>query len=128
MSNALEVILSRHLAETLSIPIFLVDPEGNLLFYNESAEEVLGRRFEDTGPMPMEEWSTVFDIQDESGNPVPPEELPLVITLTKQIPAQKSFIAINFQGEKVSLSVTSFPLIGHSDKMVGAIAIFWKNS
>ena len=40
----IEVILSRQLFSYLMIPIFLVDPEGSLLFYNEPAETILGRR------------------------------------------------------------------------------------
>ena len=31
------------------MPIFLVDTEGNLLYYNEPAEAILGRRFSETG-------------------------------------------------------------------------------
>ena len=44
-----EVSLARALAKSLVIPIFIVDPEGVLLFYNEPAETILGQRFEDTG-------------------------------------------------------------------------------
>ena len=40
-----EVILMRQLASYLAVPIFLVDPAGNLIFYNEPAERLLGRRF-----------------------------------------------------------------------------------
>ncbi len=54
MAYPLEIILHRQLAECQAIPVFIVDPAGNLLFYNEAAEELLGRRFEDTGEMPVE--------------------------------------------------------------------------
>jgi len=55
LSKDIEVILSRHLASCLAMPIFIVDPVGNLLFYNEPAELILGRRFEETGEMPASE-------------------------------------------------------------------------
>ena len=29
-----EVILARHPAEHLALPVFIVDPEGNLIFFN----------------------------------------------------------------------------------------------
>ena len=42
----IELILSRQLAECLYIPVFINDTEGNLLFYNEPAEEILGKMYE----------------------------------------------------------------------------------
>ena len=74
-----EVILMRQLASYLAMPIFLVDPTGNLLFYNEPAEALLGRRYDETGEMPLEEWSAIFVPVDESGAPLPPEALPLAV-------------------------------------------------
>ena len=125
-SQEIEVILSRHFAESLHIPIFITDPLGNLLFYNEGAEELLGKRFEDTGPMPVEEWSTLFRPTDVNGVPIPPPDLPLVKTLTTKKPAQGEVYINSLNGEKHHINVTSFPLIGNTDNYVAAIAIFWK--
>jgi hypothetical protein len=41
-----ELILMRQLASYLAMPILLFDPAGNLLFYNEPAEALVGRRFD----------------------------------------------------------------------------------
>ena len=49
MALPIQIILIRQLAGYLSVPLFLVDPKGDLLFYNEPAEAILGRRFEETG-------------------------------------------------------------------------------
>src|SRR6185503_4696493 len=87
MAYPIQIILARQLAGYLSVPLFLVDPTGILLFYNEPAETILGRRFEETGAMPAEEWSSAFMPLDEDGRPIPPEDLPLRITLAKQRPA-----------------------------------------
>ena len=67
MAYAIEIILNRQLAECLSIPVFITDVAGNLLFYNEPAEEILGLRYEDTGEMPVAEWGTIFKNRDEEG-------------------------------------------------------------
>lgn len=125
-ANQIEIILSRQLADSLSIPVFLTDPEGNLLFYNEPAEELLGKRYEETGKMPVQEWSTIFTPMDDKGNLLPPEELPLVKTLTHRQPAHGKFWIISLQGEKIKISVTSYPIIGRPDRFLGAVAIFWK--
>lgn len=63
----IEVILTRQLASSLAMPIFLVDEDGVLVFYNEPAERVLGMRFEETGEMPANEWATLRDPKDAMG-------------------------------------------------------------
>ena len=126
-ANELEIILSRQLADCLSVPIFLTDPIGNLLFYNEPAELILGKKYESTGPMPVEEWSVIFRPQDKSGKELQPADLPLVRTLQTQKPAHGAFYIESLTKERHFLSVTSFPVIGRGDRYLGAIAIFWKN-
>jgi len=122
----IEIILSRQLAECLAIPIFITDTAGNLLFYNEPAEEILGKRFEDTAEMPVDEWATIFKPLDNEGNLLPPEELPLVQTLSSGTPAHGSFWIKSLTGESHQISVTSYPLMGRGDRFLGAVAIFWK--
>jgi PAS domain-containing protein len=123
----IEVILNRQLADTLSIPVFITDTNGNLIFYNEPAEEILGKRFEETGEMPVGEWATVFKPMDDQGMTLPPEELPLVKTLTDAYPYHKAFWIESLTGKKQKISVTSYPIIGRTGKFLGAVAIFWKS-
>jgi PAS domain-containing protein len=122
----IEIILNRQLADCLSIPVFIVDPAGNLIFYNEPAEQLLGKRFEDTGEMPVEEWGTIFNPVDDDGNRIAPEELPLAKTLRNGYPYHKSFHIESLKGEMQNISVTSYPIISRSGKSLGAVAIFWK--
>ena len=74
--RAVEIILMRQLASYLAMPIMLFDPEGNLLFYNEPAETILGRRFDETGEMSLEEWYAMIDPTAEDGSPLPLEARP----------------------------------------------------
>jgi PAS domain-containing protein len=122
----IEIILNRQLADCLSIPVFITDTAGNLIFYNEPAEQVLGKRFEETGEMPVEEWSTIFKPLDDNGDPLAPEELPLVKTLNDEYPHHKNFQIESLKGEKQNISVTSYPIISRTGKFIGAVAIFWK--
>jgi PAS domain-containing protein len=121
----IEIILNRQLADCLSIPVFITDTMGNLLFYNEPAEEVLGRRFEDTGEMPVEEWSTIFKPYDVEGKEIPPDDLPLVKTLKECFPYHKAFWIESLKGKSEKISLTSYPIIGRTGKFLGAVAIFW---
>ena len=127
-NQEIEIILSRQWADNLSIPVFLVDTKGNLLFFNEPAEVILGLRFEETGAMPVEEWSTIFKPQDINGKPLPMASLPLVKTLTNKIPEHGGFWIKSLEGKMFEIAVTSFPIIGRPDRFVGAIALFWKSS
>jgi len=126
-ANQIEIILSRQLADCLSTPVFLTDPKGVMLFYNEPAEELLGKRFEETGKMPVEEWSTIFKPVDKNGLPIPTEELPLVKTLTHHYPAHGEFWIESLKGVTTKISVTAYPVIGRPDRFLGAVAIFWKS-
>lgn len=124
--HEVEVILARHLAENLALPIFIIDPQGNLIFFNEPAEAVLGLRFGDTGLLPASEWSTMFEPMEKDGKPIPPEELPLVIAMTYSHPAHKGFWIKDLDKNMRQIELTAFPIIGQSGRISGAVAIFWE--
>lgn len=122
----IEIILNRQLADCLSIPVFITDTSGNLIFYNDPAEKILGTRFDETGEMPVASWATIFKPLDEFHQRLPPGELPLVKTLNDQHPHHKTFWIESMQGKAEKISVTSYPIIGRSGKFLGAVAIFWE--
>jgi len=122
----IEIILNRQLADCLSIPVFITDTIGNLIFYNEPAEIILGKKFNETGEMPVEVWSTIFSQMDGSGKAIPPGELPLVKTLQYQYPHHKTFWIKSLEGKAEKISLTAYPIIGRENKFLGAVAIFWK--
>src|SRR5207245_1305513 len=92
--------------------MFLVDAGGNLLYYNEPAEELLGHRYEETSQMPLEEWGTIFSPTDSLGRPMPPEDLPLARALAGREPSQGNFFIRGLDGVARHLSVTAVPLEG----------------
>jgi PAS domain-containing protein len=126
MALPIQIILIRQLAGYLSVPLFLVDPKGDLLFYNEPAEVILGRRFEETGAMPAEIWSSIFTPVDEQGQPIPPDDLPLIISLHTRRPAHKRFHIQGMNGVPRRIDVVSIPIVGLQGEFVGAAALFWE--
>jgi PAS domain-containing protein len=122
----IEVILSRHLAEHLVMPIFIVDPAGDLIFYNHPAENILGCKYNETGLMPANEWSTIFEPVDRDGKPLPPEDLPLMIAISQRCPAHKTFWIRGMDGNLREIEATAFPLKAQAERFLGAIAIFWE--
>jgi PAS domain-containing protein len=124
--QAIEVILMRQLASYLAMPIFLVDSDGDLLFYNEPAEALLGHRYEETGEMTLMEWAQIFQPTSEDGSPLPPEALPLVIAIRQQRAAHLVFQICGLDGVLRKIEVTAFPLEGQGGRCLGAVAIFWE--
>ena len=122
----IEIILTRHWASHLTTPIFLVDPQGDLLYYNEGAETILGRRFSETGKMSAAVWSVAFKVTDDDNMPLPPEELPLNIALTECRPVHRTLWLVGLDKVRRHISTTCLPLIGQADRFLGAIALFWE--
>jgi len=122
----IELILTRHLAGTLAMPVFLVDAGGTLVFYNEPAERVLGMRFEESGEMPASEWATQWLPTDGDGAPIPPDKLPLSIAVAERRPAHGTFTIRGTDGQSRRIEVTAIPLIEAGDRVVGAAAFFWE--
>jgi PAS domain-containing protein len=122
----IEVILMRQLASYLAMPIFIVDPDGTLVFYNEPAEKVLGQRFEETGEMSLAEWARADRATDDVGNPVPLEERPLLVALREQRPVHGWLWLRGFDDVRRCIEGTAFPLIGHAGRSLGAVVIFWE--
>lgn len=123
----IEIILTRQLASCMATPVFLVDPAGTLLYFNEPAERVLGQRFDEAGEMPVERWSTIFAPVDASGAPLPAESLPLVVALTECRPTHGHFWIRGLDHALRRIEVTAFPIVGVADRFVGAVAIFWED-
>jgi len=121
----IEVILMRQLASYLPIPIFLVDADGTLLFYNEPAEPLLGRRFDEAGEMNLDVWSTIFLPTDEHGAPLAPDDVPLVVALRERRPIHSTIGITGLDGVKNRIELTAFPLEGQGDRHLGAVAMFW---
>jgi PAS domain-containing protein len=120
----IEVILTRQLASYLAMPVFLVDPEGILLFFNEPAEAILGLRFDETGEMRVHELATLFRATDKAGNPLPPEQLPLTVALAQHRPAYQSFWIRGMDDVRRYIEEIAFPVIGQANRFLGAVAIF----
>jgi PAS domain-containing protein len=120
----IEVILMRQLASYLSMPILIVDPKGDLVYFNEAAELILGRRFEETGEIRRGEWSALFKPTNDDGSPVPREDQPLFIATEHRRPAHRRSWIRGLDGVHKQIEGIAFPLLGHRDRFLGAAGIF----
>ncbi len=72
----IEMILLHQCASYMAIPIGVVDVEGNLIYYNEPAEPIVGRRWDEVGEINASEFAELGQITDQDGEPIPSEQLP----------------------------------------------------
>ncbi len=122
----LEIILLRQWASHLAIPVFVAGNEGQLLFYNEPAEKLLGRRYDEAGEMAVNELAEVFKTTAEDGSPMPTEDLPLAIDLMSGRPAHGRLRYHALDGQWRIVEVTAFPIDVHDGERIGAVALFWE--
>jgi PAS domain-containing protein len=122
----LALILGRELASQLATATFISDARGELVFYNEAAEDLLGLSFSEAGSMPAEGWPTQFRVEDLDGLPMPLEKMPPGIALTERRPAHGNLWITALDGRRRMLSVTALPLFSTPTELVGMIALFWQ--
>ena len=120
----LELILARNLLCSISTPAFLVGEGGALLFYNEAAGAMLGRRFEDTSVLAAEDWTSEFGPLDPGGDAMPFEQIPATIALRSNRPYHGRFAIRGAGGKRLEIAASAIPIVGPGGAS-GAIVIFW---
>jgi PAS domain-containing protein len=124
----LVLILAREFASKLAAPTFVADADGNLVFYNELAEAMLGRTFAEAGEVNAEEWMSLYTVEDLDGTPLPLEQNPGGIALLERRPAYRRLCITGLDGVRREIEVTAFPLLSTPEKLVGMVAFFWEAS
>jgi PAS domain-containing protein len=125
-SQQIELILMRQLAGYLSLPIFIVDMNGDLLYYNEPAAKLIGRPFDEAGAMAIADLVTTFHATTEDGSPLTTDHLPVTKALRDRRPAYARVRYRSLDGVARMIDITAFPLDGHGGRHVGVVAIFWE--
>ena len=120
----LELILARNLLASLSTPAFLIDARGEIAFYNEATGVMLGRRYEATGPLPVEVWTRLFGPVDADGNPRPFEELELTRAVRSNRPAHERLTMRPEGGPERQIEASALPIVGAGGYR-GAMVVFW---
>jgi PAS domain-containing protein len=122
----LALILARQFAATLAMPMFVADADGRLVFYNEPAEQLIGRTFAETGEITAREWTSLLRPETLDGRQLDFEARPTGIALLQQRPAHDQFQITGFDGRHRLISVTTLPLFARPDEFLGIVAILWE--
>ena len=122
----LEMILCRQLAKHLASPVWLLEATGELVFYNEPAEHLLGVKFEDVGPLVSVELTEMFEVTETDGEPLAESDFPVISALMNRIPENRLVRFRAKDGTWRVVEVLAMPIIGQGDRFVGVIATFWE--
>ena len=125
--QSVEMILLRQAASYLTLPIWMMDENGNLLYYNEPAERLLGVQFDDAGPLHADQLAEMFRATDLEGEPLADKELPVVSALIKRKPAHGQIRFCGFDGVWRDVNIAALPVEGQGGRFLGVFATFWES-
>ena len=126
LQQPLELILLRQLASYLTAPMWMMDAGGNLVYYNEPAEPLLGVRFDDAGPIRSEDLLGMFEVTELDGAPMPDSVFPVLVALMTRVPAHRAVRFRGLDGVWREVEVTAVPIEGQGNRFLGAWATFWE--
>ena len=118
------LVQARNLLTNLALPGVLTGADGELIFFNDAAAVLLGRRFEEVGRLSREEWAKQIGPFDGQGRPVATDDLPIAHTIRSGRPAQGRFY-LRLAGQELrEVEVSALPLI-EPGFLEGVLLVFW---
>jgi PAS domain-containing protein len=124
VQHSLELILARNLVENISVPALVLDANGVLAFFNQSAADIIGSRFEETGPLSEEEWRFELSRGRPTTEHTPWSTDSIPAALREGRPAHERFHLRGRDGERVEVEASIIPLVGPRGVSGGVLA-FW---
>lgn len=126
IQQPLEMILLRQLSTYLAVPMWMMDAEGTLVYYNEPAEKLLGIRYDEAGPLDSDELVARFTITDLDGAELAQEEFPIIAALRTRVPFHKGLKFQAMDGVWHTVEVSAVPVEGQDQRLLGVFATFWE--
>ncbi|HEV8281920.1 MAG TPA: PAS domain-containing protein [Candidatus Limnocylindrales bacterium] len=120
-----ELILARQLASSLAVAVLLVDTRGDTLFFNEPAELIFARRFDEIEALGFEERTKVLAPRRADGRPLLADELPGMMAMRDRRPAHAALYIHGFDGVLRPVEATAIPLESAAGHVLGALVVLW---
>lgn len=124
--HPVEIILLQQWASMMTVPIWITDQMGNLIYFNESTEKLIGLRFDEAGELPASILAERFNLCELDGHSIPEQERPLMVALEKQQPAQRTVRITDATGQQKIVADMAIPVVGEGDRPLGAMVILWE--
>ena len=124
----LPLILAREIASNLATPMFLLDAEGMLVFYNDAAETLIGKPFAELGEIPAGDFGAVLSLATPEGEMIRRRDSPAGVAFFERRPAHQTLLATGYDGVRRMLEATAYPLFGAVGELCGVISVFWEHA
>ena len=121
----IELILMRQLAGCLAMPIILSDTRGDVVYVNESAEQLLGLSVGESDTVSAEDLASILSARGCDGRSLRPDEMPTRRAMVSGRPVHQKLQVRGSGGVDHWLQATAFPLLSTVGEHVGVVSILW---
>jgi PAS domain-containing protein len=120
--------LARELATNLDAPMFLLDADGILTFFNAAAATLIGKTYSEIGRISGEEFGGVLHLTTTDGAPLRRRDSPAGVAFIDRRPAHQTLTATGYDGVRRVLDATAHPLFGPAGEWQGVVSVFWEHT
>lgn len=118
--RSLELILARSLSENLAVPCFVINDAGAIVWFNESAERLIGRAAPETPELSASDLVALLDARTDDGKPAEPKMLPFLRALNDRVPATESLRVSGADGTEW-VDAAALPLLAPEGELLGVL-------
>jgi PAS domain-containing protein len=126
--KSLPLILARELASNLATPMFLMDAEGRLVYFNDAAEQLIGKPWGEVGEIDAGEFGEILRLTDPDGGSVRRRDTPAGVAFFERRPSHRALLATGYDGVRRAVDATAYPLFGTAGEMHGVVNVFWQSA
>ncbi|MBD8882325.1 PAS domain S-box protein [Rhodanobacter sp. 7MK24] len=111
--------LFRQMLQALPVAVYTTDVNGTIMFFNEAAVALAGRR-----PSVKDKWCVSWKLLHPDGTPLPHDECPMAATLRDGCARYASqIVTVRPDGSRVVCEAYPTPLLDKSGVLVGALNV-----
>jgi predicted ATPase/class 3 adenylate cyclase len=125
--NLTAAALARQLASHLATPMFLLDDQGMLIFYNDAAATLIGKTFEEVGRIGAAQFGTVLELATEEGEPLRRRDTAVGVAFFQRRPAHQKLRVSGYDGVRRIVEAVAVPLFGAMSELQGVVCVFWEH-
>lgn len=124
MAEAVEMILMKQWASYMAYAVWVVNADGDLIYFNEKAAPLIGRSYDQTGDINANEIATMFEVTDVDGSPL--VRPPILVALVDRVAMTQRIRFRGLDGHWRMIDTTAFPISGQDERHLGAVVLFWE--
>jgi hypothetical protein len=106
--------------------MFLLDAEGMLVYYNDAAEQLIGKPFAELGEISSADFGDALQLSEPDGTPLRRRDTPAGVAFFQHRATHRELLATGYDGIRRRVQVTAYPLFGTTNEMHGVVNVFWE--